>query len=229
MDSIDSPAHVVTASSHGAGTTRDRFRDLRSAGRELALKLATYRGRDEVIVLAIALGGVPVAHEVSRALEAPLDLVIIRRLLAPPRPAPQVCAVNVAGTQIIDNDLPAQPAAPVTGLDYFIKDALAGLAQRVQLCRGERPSINLKNKTILLVDCGINTGSTMQASIRALRTLQPERIIAAAPVASPAGHDATVEIADEVICLAQPQPFGHVGLWYADFSRPGDDAVAELL
>jgi predicted phosphoribosyltransferase len=206
-----------------------RFESLRSGGRQLALQLADYRGRDDVVVLGIVLGGVPVAHEVASSLGAPLDLIIIRRLLAPPRPELPICAVNVAGTEVIDKDSPPRAASPSTGLEYFIEDALSGLTARTTLCRGARTAIDLKDKTVVIVDCGINTGSTMQASIAALRTLDPKKIIAAVPVASFDGRTAVTAIADELVCLAEPQPFGHVGLWYADFSRPGDEGVAELL
>ena len=217
------------ATLYGAGPARNRFPDLRSAGHDLALKLAEYRDRNDVLVLGIALGGVPVAHAVARTLAAPLDLVIIRRLTAPARPALPICAVNVAGTEVINKDLPPRPAVPSTGFDYFIEDALAGLVRRERVCRGERAAIDLGSKTIVLVDCGINTGSTMQVTIGALRTLQPSRIVAAVPVGSSHGCDTASAIADEFVCLAQREPFGHVGLWYADFSRPPDEGVAELL
>lgn len=206
-----------------------RFADLRSGGRELALRLDTYRGRDDVVVLGIVLGGVPVAHEVATHLGMPLDLVIIRRLLAPDGPGSQVCAVNVAGALVLDEELPTRPAAPVTPLDYFLADAIAELGRREQLCRNGRPPIELDGKTVILVDCGIRSGLTMEAAIKALRTKQPARIIAAVPVASYEGRTAVEALPDELICLAQPEPFGHVGVWYADFSRPGDDGVGGLL
>jgi putative phosphoribosyl transferase len=212
-----------------AGPNKMRFSDLRSAGSELALQLMDYSGRDDVVVLGIVLGGVPVAHEVARSLGAPLDLVVIRRLLAPPRPSLPTCAVNLAGTEVIDKALPPRAKAPTAGLDYFIEDALKGLDLRAQLCRGERAPLALTSKKIVLVDCGLNTGGTMQVTIDALRTQRPEKIIAAAPVASRVGFEAVAALADELICLAQHEPFGHVGLWYADFSRPGDEGVAELL
>jgi predicted phosphoribosyltransferase len=206
-----------------------RFTDLRSAGRELALKLERQREANNVVVLGIAFGGVPVAHEVAKYLNAPLDFVIIRRLLAPQGPGSQTCAVNVAGSMVIDEELLPRPAIPVTPLDYFLADAIAELGRREQICRRGRPPIDLADKIVILVDCGIRSGLTMKAAIGAVRTRKPARIIAAAPVTSPEARDGVAALADELIVLSQPQPFGHVGLWYVDFSRPGEDRVGELL
>lgn len=204
------------------------FLDLSSAGRELALRLEPYRERDNVVVLAIVLGGVPVAREVANYLRAPLDLVIIRRLLAQQGPTSQVCAVNIGGSTVIDKELMPRPAVPCTPLDHFVNDAIVELGRREQNCRRGRPPADLADKTIILVDCGIRSGSTMLAAIRALRTKKPAKIVAAVPVASFGGHATIVSIADELVCLARPRPFGHVGLWYKDFARPGDDGVGEM-
>lgn len=206
-----------------------RFSNLQTAGRALALKLEAYRERDSVVVLGIALGGVPAAREVASFLNAPLDLVIIRRLLAPEGPGSLVCAVNVGGTLVIDGELMARSAAPNAPVDYFLADALADLRRRERVCRGERPPIDLAGATVILVDCGIRTGSTMRTTIEALRTLEPARIVAAAPLASMEGRKAVAAIADDSVWLASPEPFGHVGLFYIDFSRPDDEHIGELL
>jgi predicted phosphoribosyltransferase len=203
------------------------FPDLLSAGRELSLKLDSYRGED-VYVLAVILGGLPVAHEVANHLSAPLDLVIIRRLMAPQGPGSQVCAVSVGGTMVIDEEL-IPPETPATPLHHFMNDAIAELKRREQNCRQGRPAIDLSGKTVLLVDCGIRSGSTMLTAIQAVRTLKPARIIAAAPVSSLGGHAAVITQVDALVCLARPRPFGHVGLWYQDFSRPGDDRVGQFV
>jgi putative phosphoribosyl transferase len=205
------------------------FPDLSSAGRELASKLAPYREGDNVVVLAIVLGGVPVAREVANFLRAPLDLVIIRRLLAPQGPGSQICAVNIGGSMVIDKELIPRPAVPSTPLDHFTNDAIVELSRREQNCRRGRPPTDLSGKAVILVDCGIRSGSTMVAAISALRTRAPARIVAAVPVASLGGHAAIASLADEIVCLARPRPFGHVGLWYKDFTRPGDDRVSEVL
>jgi predicted phosphoribosyltransferase len=204
------------------------FSNLASAGRELAAKLGKYRQAENIIVLAIMSGGLPVAYEVANFLGAPLDLLIIRRLLAPDGPGSQLCAVSIAGTMVVDPNLPKRPADPSTPIDHFMEQAIAELGRREQQCRRRRPPIDLRSKIVILVDCGIRTGSTMQAAIAALRTLHPAQIIAAVPVSSNDGHSAVTAIADEVVCLARPQSFGHVGMWYRDFSRPGDDEVSQL-
>ena len=205
------------------------FPDLRSAGRELALQLEKYRRADDVVVLAIVLGGVLVAHEVAKYLCAPLDLVIIRRLLAPQGAGSQVCAVSIGGSMVIDKSLLPLPAVPATPLDHFVADAIAELNQRERICRRGLEPTDLRGRTVILVDCGIRTGSTMQAAIAALRTKEPAKIIAAVPVTSAGGQAAVADLCNEFFYLTRPVPFGHVGLWYTDFSRPGDDDVGELL
>jgi predicted phosphoribosyltransferase len=204
------------------------FPDLSTAGRELALKLGQHKGTDNVIVLAVVLGGFPVAQEVANYLNAPLDLVIIRRLMAPQGPGSQLCAISVGGSTIIEGGL-VPTATPSTPAEHFINDAIAELKAREQQCRRGRPSIDLAGKTVIVVDCGIRSGSTMLASIRAVRTLKPARIIAAAPVTSFGGQAAVIGEVDELVCLARPRPFGHVGLWYKNFTRPGDDRVGEFV
>lgn len=205
-----------------------RFPTLRIAGRHLALKLDTYRDHADSIVLAIVLGGVPVAREVATHLRAPLDLVIIRRLLTRDGPGSQICAVNIGGSMVIDEELRPR-LMPSTPIEYFLADAIAELGRREQTCRRGRQPIELAGRSIILVDCGIRTGSTMKAAIEALRTMEPKQIIAAVPVASLEGYAVVAALADEMVCLAQPQTFGHAGLWYEDFSRPEDARVGELL
>lgn len=206
-----------------------RFPNLRTAGRELALKLEPYRGRDDVVVLAILLGGSLVADEVANALGAPLDLLIIRRLFAPQGPGSQICAVNVGGSMVINEELVPRPAVPTTPVEHFVAGAIAELESREEICRRGRTPIDLKSKNVILVDCGIRTGLTMQAAIEALRISGPARIVAAVPVASEQGCLAVAAVADELVCLATPEPFGNVALWYADFSRPGDESVGDML
>jgi len=205
------------------------FPDLRSAGRELALKLEPYRQRHDVVVLAILLGGTLVAHEVASFLGAPLDLVIIRRLFMPQGPGSQVCAVSVGGSMVFDKELVPHTSTPSTPVEHFVAGAIAELKGREQTSRRGRPPIDLTGKTVILVDCGIRSSLTMRAAIEALRTKEPEKVVAAVPVSSLGGHAAIAAMADEIVCLAQPKPFVHVGVWYTDFTRPGDDAVGELL
>jgi putative phosphoribosyl transferase len=203
------------------------FPDLRSAGRALTPCVENYRDPD-AIVLGVALGGVPVAQEVASSLQAPLDLIIIRRLLAPQGPGSQICAVNVAGQTVVDEQLKPR-SAPQSPLEHFIVDALAELENRAQICRRGQPPVSIADRTVIVVDCGIRTGLTIKAAIDAVRNLNPKRIIGATPVASPEGYAAIVNLFDEVVCLAQPEKFGNVGLWYRDFRRPGDEQLGALL
>lgn len=205
------------------------FKDLRTGGEIFARHLLSQIDDEDLLVLGLVLGGVPVAHEVARYFHAPFDFVIIRRLLTPRGPGSQSCAVSVAGSLVLDEDVPPIPVEPVKPLDYFLLDAIDALKRRSELCRGGRPALDVRGRNILLVDCGIRTGLTMQAAIGALRKLQPKRITAAVPVASVEGSKITTELADDFVCLAAPDPFGNAGVWYKNFSRPPDENVAELL
>jgi len=195
----------------------------------LATKLEIYRGSEAIVVLAIVRGGVLAVLEVAKHLGAPLDVILIRRLLLPRGPGEPTCAVNVAGTLVLDEELLACSAAANSALDSFIADALDDLARCEKLCRNERPAIDLAGKTVLLVDNGIRTGATMRAAICALHTRGPARIVAATPVAATESRAEIEAVADDLVCLAWPQPFGHVGLWYSNFTVPGVDQIRQLL
>jgi Predicted phosphoribosyltransferases len=206
----------------------NRYPDLRTAGRELAQSLIQYRDREEMVVLAIALAGVPVAHEVAQFLNRPLDLILIQRLLTGKGPGHHLCAVNVAGQTILDDGI-VLATAPSTPQEIFLAEAIAAMGRREQLCRGGLKSLSLTGRTVLLVDCGIRTGSTMNAAARALRKTEAKSIIGAVPVTSREGYAEVAPGLDEFVCLQQPEQFVNAGYWYADFSRPGDDQVAQLL
>jgi len=205
------------------------FPNLSNAGAELAAALSRAGTSNDVIVLGIVAGGVPAAVEVAKHLEAPLDLVIIRRLLTPQGPGTQAVAVNVAGSLVVDEEIGPCPRTPQTPFEYFVADALNGLALRAKVCRGDRPRIDLTGKSVLLVDCGIRTGLTMRAAIKAVRTLSPGKVVAAVPVTSHDGRRIAETLADEFIYLAAPEPFGNAGVWYKDFRRQADDAISVLL
>lgn len=205
------------------------YADLRSGGRVLVSSLERFRDSDHLMILGIVSGGAPVAEEVALELIAPMDLIVIRRLLAPHGPASILCAVNVAGTLVLDPELPEIPSKPETPLDHFLTTSIVELQQRANLCRGGRKPVPLTGKTVILVDCGIRSGSSMRAAISAVRTLNPRRVIAAAPLASSAGSDIIQKLADDYVFCGSPEPFGHVGLWYKDFSRPADNHLAALI
>jgi predicted phosphoribosyltransferase len=207
----------------------EKFSNLRTAGHELAIKLEPHRNDPNRIVLGIVLGGIPVAHEVAQHLNAPFDLIVLRRLLAPQGPGSEISAATVAGHLVLPDQITPLPEKPSTPFEYFVADALSGLQERTATCRGARPPVDVAGKTVLLVDCGAHTGSTMKAAIDALRGSRPHRIIAAVPVISTGSLQILSSYADELIWLVSPQRFGNVSVWYQDFSRPGDEALSELL
>jgi putative phosphoribosyl transferase len=205
------------------------FANLSIAGKELAAALPREVIREDVIVLAIVSAGVPGAIEIAKHLRAPLDLLIIRRLLAPQGPGSQAVAVTAAGTLVVDEEIGPRPAKPQTPLDYFLEDALSTLALRTRVCRGERLPLELAGKPILIFDCAMRTGLTMQAAIKTLRTLNPASITAAVPVTSDDARRCVEPLADKLIYLAAPEPFGNAGVWYKDFRRMPDDDISRLL
>jgi len=213
----------------GRPAHHSQFADLASAGRNLAGLLNNYVGGEETVVVGVARGGVPVALEVANYLGAPLDIILIRRLLAPRGPGSEICAVNVCGTLVIDQGLALPSPVPKTPLEYFVADALEELALREQACRGGRPALEVARKNVVLVDNGIHTGSTVLAATRALRILVPLRLVVAVPVAAGSSRAAVEAAADDLVCLAWPEPLGHVGLWYAKFDVPNEEQIRKML
>lgn len=230
---LDTPQPLVLSPSSeiriGLPARHPQFADLADAGRSLATRLDNYLGGEETVVVGIARGGVPVALEVANQLSAPLDIILIRRLLAPRGPGSAICAVNVCGTLVTDQELALPSSVPKTALEYFVADALEELALRERVCRGRRPALEVRRKTVLLVDNGIHTGSTMLAALRALRTLKPSRLVVAVPVAALLSRTAVEVAADNVVCLAWLEQFGHVGLWYANFNVPNEKQIRKML
>jgi len=203
-----------------------RFKDGREAGRALAERLGARAG--DALVVAVARGGVAVALEVSKRLGLPLDLLWLCRLLVPRGPLEPVCAANVAGARFLDAELaPRLEAEPA--LASFVAEAVAELDAHALYCRGGRPPAELSGRTVILIDNGVRTGSTMLSALRALRSRKPARVIAAAPVADAASLSQLSNAAEEFVCLHTPEPFGHVGVWYSDFTRPTDDEIRAML
>jgi len=203
-----------------------RFSSPGEAGAELARRLQEFRGSSETIVIAIVSGGTFVGAELARQLDVPFELLFIRRLLAPFGPQRVLCATSVAGTQVFDDELPRQSVTP--GLDHALADGIKQLSEREDFCRARRPPVELSGKQVIVVDNGIHTGSTMLAAIRAVRKLAAKRVVAAVPVADPASRDVIEHAADEMVCLAWPEKFGHVGFWYEKLIRPADDEILTL-
>jgi len=207
-----------------------RFKDAREAGRALAERLGA-RGDSEAVVVAVARGGVGVGLEVAKRLGLPFDLLLLVRLLLPRGPLLPACAASVAGATYLDEEVAAALASDAhdPALRDFLNSATAELDAHALGCRGVRPALDLAGKTVILVDNGVRTGSTMLAALRALRSFAPARVVVAAPVAAPDSLDAVRLAADEFVHLHAPNPFGHVGLWYTEFTRPSDVEIRAML
>jgi predicted phosphoribosyltransferase len=205
------------------------FRDRREAGRLLATKLAAYANRPDVIVLALPRGGVPVAYEVARGLGAPLDIFLVRKLGVPGYQELAMGAIATGGVRVLNDQLVGGLRIP----DYIVDEVAASeqqeLARRERLYRGDRPTPDVRGRTVILVDDGLATGATMLAAVKALRQQQPARIVVAVPTASPETCEQLRAEVDEVICAITPEPFHAVGLWYEDFSQTTDEEVRDLL
>ena len=203
-----------------------KFQNAASAGRQLADSLQKYRRASDTIVIAIVAGGVFVGAEVARELKLPFELLFIRRLMAPFGPQNVLGATNVAGTIVVDEELKQKPVA--AGIDYAITDGINQLSERERFCRAGRSPVDISAKQVIVVDNGIHTGSTMRAAIRAVRKLEVKKVITAVPVSDLNSRGVIEGAADEVACLAWPEKFGHVGLWYQEFVRPTNDQVLNL-
>lgn len=205
------------------------FIDRREAGRALAQKLAAYAGRSDVLVLALPRGGVPVAYEVAEALNAPLDLFLVRKLGVPGFEELAMGALATGGARVLNEEVIQELGIP----DYIIDQVAAReqeeLRRRETAYRGRRASPQVRGKTVILVDDGLATGSTMRAAVLALRQQQPAHIIVAVPVGAASTCEAFRAETDETICVITPEPLIAVGYWYQDFTQTTDEEVRDLL
>lgn len=206
-----------------------RFHDRREAGQLLARRLAPYQDRNDVVVLALPRGGVPVAHEIARELKAPLDVFLVRKLGVPWHPELAMGAIAGTGTEVLNGDVVSAYNIPPHVIRAVAERERAELERRLQEYRGTRPMPSLRDRVVILVDDGLATGSTMRAAVGAIRLERPRSIIVAVPVAaSDTCRDFQDEV-DEVLCLHTPPDFFAVGRWYEDFSQTTDEEVRELL
>jgi predicted phosphoribosyltransferase len=205
------------------------FPDRRDAGRQLASRLGTYAGREDVAVLGLPRGGVPVAYEIATALGAPLDVFLVRKLGVPGHAELAMGAIASGGVRVLNDDVIRWYGLPESVIDRVAAEEQDELARREREYRRDRPPLDLRGRTVVLVDDGLATGSTMKAAVKAARTLEPARIVIAVPVGASDTCRELAELADEVVCAHTPEPFSAVGLWYRDFSQTTDDEVRDLL
>ncbi len=195
----------------------------------MAGRLADYAGRGDVLVLALPRGGVPVAFEVARALEAPLDVFLVRKLGVPGREELAMGAIATAGVRLLNDEVVQRLRIPARVIDRVAAVERAELERREREYRDDRPPPEVAGRTVILVDDGLATGASMRAAVVALRRRHPARIVVAVPIASPATCEEFRDLVDEVVCAQTPEPFHAVGLWYDDFSQTTDDQIRALL
>jgi len=208
---------------------RGGFTDRHEAGTVLAAQLQQYAGRGDVVVLALPRGGVPVGYEVARALGAPLDVFVVRKLGLPGRPELAMGAIASGGVRVLNDEVLEAVAVPQSAIDAVTRAEQAELERRERAYRGGRPPVPIEGRVVILVDDGLATGSSMRAAVLAVRRLNPARVVVAVPVGAPDTCQQLRELADEVACVFTPEPFRAVGLWYADFSQTTDEEVRQLL
>lgn len=205
------------------------YRDRRDAGRVLADRLAEYAGRPDVVVLALPRGGVPVAYEVARALGAPLDVFLVRKLGVPGHEELAMGAIASGGVVLLNPDVVEKLRIPREDIERVAEEESRELGRRERAYRDGRPAPEVRDRTVILIDDGLATGASMRAAVAALRRLGPAKIVVAVPIAAPSTCEEFHHEVDEVVCARTPEPFYAVGLWYHDFSQTTDDEVRELL
>lgn len=205
------------------------FRNRYDAGRQLASRLLHYAGREDVIVLALPRGGVPVGYEVAEALGVPLDVFMVRKLGVPGHEELAMGAIASGGVRVLNDRIvkTVQPSAEM--IDRVAAEEGRELQRREKEYRDDRPPLDVRGKVVILADDGLATGATMRAAVTSLRQMEPARIVVAAPVAAAEIRKEFDNVADEVICIEEPDLFHTVGQWYEDFSQTTDEEVRDLL
>jgi putative phosphoribosyl transferase len=210
-------------------SNQTRFADRHDAGRRLAADLSRYAGRDDVVVLGLPRGGMPVAYEVARALDAPLDVFLVRKLGVPGHEELAMGAIASGGVMVLNDDVVAATGIGPQEIEAVAARELETLRHQETKYRGERAPVELSDRAVIAVDDGLATGATMRAAVRALRGRGVRSIAAAVPTAPRETCEALRRQVDEVVCATTPDPFMAVGLWYRDFTPVGDDEVRDLL
>lgn len=207
-----------------------QFANRISAGRLLAKKLKSYAHRSDVMVLALPRGGVPVAYEVAHALNVPLDVFLVRKLGVPGHEEVAMGAIATGNVRVLNEDLINDLGIPGSWIDQVTKREQRELERRERVYRGASPPLNVGGQSVIIVDDGLATGSTMRAAVKALKNLEPASIVVAAPVAARETCESfKTEVDLTCVCLMSPDPFDGVGRWYQDFSPTTDEEVCYLL
>jgi len=205
------------------------FHDRTQAGRLLAAQLTPYAQRDDVLVLALPRGGVPVAYEVARALDAPLDVYVVRKLGVPGQEELALGAIASGGVRVLNPDVVSALRISEAEIDAITAREQAELERRERLYRGDRALPAVSERTVILVDDGLATGATMRAAVQALRQLRPRRLVVAVPTGAPETCADLEREVDQLLCLISPEPFYGVGFWYDHFTQTPDAEVTRLL
>jgi len=205
------------------------FRNRQEAGQRLALRLGKYANREDVIVLGVPRGGVPVAFEVATVLNLPLDIFVLRKLGVPGHEEFAFGAIGSGGVRVLDRQVVESLGLSDLVIDIVTQAEKAELARREQIYRGGRPPLDVRGKIVILVDDGIATGSSLRAGVRALQQMQPAAIVIAAPAAPGSTVNRLNRDVEEVVCVEIPEEFYGVGQFYQDFSQVSDEEVNELL
>ena len=205
------------------------FEDRRHAGRLLASRLKQYGSRKDVVVLGLPRGGIPVAFEVARALAAPLDVFVVRKLGVPNCEELAMGAIASGGVRILNEELIRRLRVSAERVDEVSEREGAELARRERAYRDHRPAVPVEDRTVILVDDGLATGFSMRAAVQSVRRLKPARIVVAVPTAPPGTCEEFKELADECVCVSTPAGFEAVGQFYQDFGQTTDEEVRDLL
>src|SRR6266568_1331056 len=205
------------------------YRNRSEAGKHLATRLKKYANRDDLLVLALPRGGVPVGFEVAKQLHLPLDIFLVRKLGVPGHEELAMGAIATGGVRVLNEDVVDYLRIPGEVIEAVAADELRELERRERAYRDNRPEPDVRAKTVILIDDGLATGSTMRAAAAALRQQNPARIVVAVPVSASQTCNEYRMGVDEIICASTPEPFMGVGQWYLDFSQTTDEEVRELL
>lgn len=206
-----------------------RFRDRVEAGRQLAQRLSTYADHSRAIVLGLPRGGVPVAHQIAKRLQLPLDICLVHKLGLPENPEVAMGAIDLHGYKWLNQRIMLERQIESFRIDRIAEIELRELQRRNLLYRGNRPPVNLFDQIVILVDDGLATGATMRVAIESIQPQQPAKIIVAVPVALNGGIDGLLDFIDLFVCLVAPENFQAISSWYDDFAQTTDGQVCTLL